>query len=101
MIHNEATEILPAIPNPYDDPTVQVPRIPGYLWADQEDDVQQSKSKAKQGHSMQEPRDSVIAWPPVVIFLGVFVFYAVVLWFGIVHANEILYVLLIEWQWGR
>ena len=96
-MHDDPTEILPVVPNPYNEPTQVIPAfVPGYLWADQEEDPIMGKETRR---SMVEPRESVIAWPPIAIFLAVFAIYAVALWFGVVHANEVLYVLLIEWRW--
>lgn len=94
-MYDDPTEQIPAIPDPHGLPTQQVVSIPGYLWADQEEEEESRETV----HSMQEPRDPVIAWPPFLVFLAVFAFYAAALWFGVVHANEVLYVLLIEWQW--
>jgi hypothetical protein len=96
-IHDEPTERIPVVPNPHDEPTVQVVRIPGYLWADQEDNEQGVYTEKPRG-SMVEPRDSVLAWPPIVIFLVVFVVYAWAVWFGVENINGILYVLL---MWTR
>jgi hypothetical protein len=95
-IHDEPTERIPIVPHP-SDPAAQSVHIPGYLWADQEEGVGRETQRERR-RSLQEPRDSVLAWPPIVIFLAVFVVYAWAVVFGVENINGILYVIL---MWTR
>jgi len=76
--------------DPTEQPTQQL-RIPGYLWADQEEWEQGKLRPRKQEESM-------LAWQPIVIFLAILVPYAVLGCFLASHVSQALYVLL---MWSK
>lgn len=97
MIANyELTEMIPVVPDFHDGPTAKMIRIP----------KQQSRelavvSTGKQWEavkSTQEPGHSLIAWPPVVVFLSSFAVWSWIAVWVSQNYNAILYQLVL---WNR
>jgi hypothetical protein len=97
--HDVDTEAIPALPEYYDGPTAKMLRLPKYAKQQKVLEVASSGKQREAMRSMQEPGYSVWAWFPIALFLAVFAFYAYLLLFGVQHANEVMYVVLVQWRW--